>query len=246
MSLSRYAKHSYRSNNSGRKLLYQKLPRVASDTRPSAQRPSSNLPPKVEPFHFPSNSALDRGSEKEDGTSDSSPPGLHELAFPSTRTTATNDVSFHHTLPPKPSHTFAPTKLSMSTQRFPAPADNITPAHIVTSTVLSPIISSNALGLSPLPTPPPSATISTSPSILLSREEHELICDLETISENPDDVIRVLCRSAASSSERDKWMIVAGHYRRKGNTEAAIMVVEAMVQGRVVNWNLVKSAHPAV
>ncbi|KAI0071727.1 hypothetical protein K474DRAFT_1775997 [Panus rudis PR-1116 ss-1] len=83
-----------------------------------------------------------------------------------------------------------------------------------------------------LPTPAPSTSTSTStlsPSIVLSCDGGTFACDLDSLTESPRSVINVLSRTAASPMERDKWMIVAGHYRGKGNIEAALSVVEAMV-----------------
>lgn len=52
--------------------------------------------------------------------------------------------------------------------------------------------------------------------------------DLEALDVDPNSIIELL---RSTSSDRDKWMIVAAFYRRKGNTHAALTVVATMVQG---------------
>lgn len=51
--------------------------------------------------------------------------------------------------------------------------------------------------------------------------------DLEGLDGDPRSIIELL---RATSSERDKWMIVGAVYRRKGNTHAALTVVATMVK----------------
>ncbi|KAH9048376.1 hypothetical protein EDB84DRAFT_1434380 [Lactarius hengduanensis] len=51
--------------------------------------------------------------------------------------------------------------------------------------------------------------------------------DLEGLDVNPRPIIELL---RATSSDRDKWMIVGAFYRRKGNTHAALTVVATMVK----------------
>jgi len=53
--------------------------------------------------------------------------------------------------------------------------------------------------------------------------------DLQTLDDDPRSIIELL---SATSSDRDKWMIVGAYYRRKGNTHAALTVVTTMVQGQ--------------
>ncbi|TFY83004.1 hypothetical protein EWM64_g999 [Hericium alpestre] len=56
----------------------------------------------------------------------------------------------------------------------------------------------------------------------------ETICyDLQTLEENPKAIISLLKTTA---SERDKWMVVGGFYRRMGNAKAAIAVVSTMLE----------------
>ncbi|KAI0305775.1 hypothetical protein B0F90DRAFT_1701065 [Multifurca ochricompacta] len=51
--------------------------------------------------------------------------------------------------------------------------------------------------------------------------------DLETLDNDPNSIIELL---SATSSDRDKWMIVGAFYRRKGNIHAALTVVTTMVK----------------
>ena len=52
--------------------------------------------------------------------------------------------------------------------------------------------------------------------------------DLQTLDDDPRSIIELL---SATSSDRDKWMIVGAFYRRTGNIHAALTVVTTMVQG---------------
>lgn len=52
--------------------------------------------------------------------------------------------------------------------------------------------------------------------------------DLHTVEDDPRLIIELL---TATSSDRDKWMIVGAFYRRKGNIHAALTVVITMVKG---------------
>jgi len=52
--------------------------------------------------------------------------------------------------------------------------------------------------------------------------------DLHTVEDDPRLIIELLI---ATSSDRDKWMIVGAFYRRKGNIHAALTVVITMVKG---------------
>ncbi|CAL1707897.1 unnamed protein product [Somion occarium] len=89
--------------------------------------------------------------------------------------------------------------------------------------------STNSVGS--LPTPAPSTPAPTlSPSIILSYEGGSFTCDLDALSEDPEGVIGVLRQTAANALERDKWMIVAGHYRGKGNILAALAVITVMIE----------------
>jgi len=51
--------------------------------------------------------------------------------------------------------------------------------------------------------------------------------DLRALDDDPRPVIELL---SATSSDRDKWMIVGAFYRRKGNIHAALTVVTTMVK----------------
>jgi hypothetical protein len=53
--------------------------------------------------------------------------------------------------------------------------------------------------------------------------------DLQTLDDDPRPIIELL---SATSSDRDKWMIVGAVYRRKGNIHAALTVVTTMVKGQ--------------
>ena len=54
--------------------------------------------------------------------------------------------------------------------------------------------------------------------------------DLETLEDDPKAIIDLL---KATASERDKWIMVGCHYRRKGNFKAAMSVVRTMVEGNI-------------
>ncbi|CCM03312.1 uncharacterized protein FIBRA_05440 [Fibroporia radiculosa] len=70
---------------------------------------------------------------------------------------------------------------------------------------------------------------SISPSIILTFQGERVNCELNALEDDPEGIIAVLKATAARSGERDKWMIVAGHYRSRGNISAALAVVEAMI-----------------
>jgi hypothetical protein len=53
--------------------------------------------------------------------------------------------------------------------------------------------------------------------------------DLQDLDDDPCSIIELL---SATSSDRDKWMIVGAFYRRKGNVHAALTVVTTMVKGQ--------------
>ena len=52
--------------------------------------------------------------------------------------------------------------------------------------------------------------------------------DLEGLEEDAKWIISLL---ELSTCERDKWIIVAAHYRRVGNAVAAIKVLTSMMKG---------------
>lgn len=56
----------------------------------------------------------------------------------------------------------------------------------------------------------------------------QIIYDLSTLDENPTAIITLLSKTG---SERDKWMAVAVHYRRKIMFKSAISVALAMIEG---------------
>jgi hypothetical protein len=52
--------------------------------------------------------------------------------------------------------------------------------------------------------------------------------NLQTLEDDPRLIIELLI---ATSSDRDKWMVVGAFYRRMGNIHAALTVVTTMVKG---------------
>ena len=52
--------------------------------------------------------------------------------------------------------------------------------------------------------------------------------NLQTLEDDPRSIIELLI---ATSSDRDKWMVVGAFYRRIGNIHAALTVVTTMVKG---------------
>jgi len=52
---------------------------------------------------------------------------------------------------------------------------------------------------------------------------------LHTLDDDPRSIIELL---SATSSDRDKWMIVGAFYRRKGNVHAALTVLTTMIKGQ--------------
>lgn len=65
-------------------------------------------------------------------------------------------------------------------------------------------------------------------SLVLDLCGEAISLDLDALDEDPGGLIRIL---EASECERDKWMIVAGAYRRKGEVDQAIAVVQKMIEG---------------
>ena len=53
-------------------------------------------------------------------------------------------------------------------------------------------------------------------------------CALETLNADPSSIITLLERSKAC---RASWMMVSGHYRRKGLLKPAYVVVVRMLEG---------------
>lgn len=87
-----------------------------------------------------------------------------------------------------------------------------------------------------LPTPSPSVT-GSSPLSTLSYGEDAFGYDPETLAEDPMDAIDFLNRTALSAVGRHKWMIAASHFRSKGNTKAALAVLNAMIKGKHLSNN---------
>lgn len=65
----------------------------------------------------------------------------------------------------------------------------------------------------------------------LSHGGDQYLYVLDELSKDPVNAITVLTKTSAHATERDKWMIVAGHCRRRDNIRAAISVLTAMVDG---------------
>jgi hypothetical protein len=70
--------------------------------------------------------------------------------------------------------------------------------------------------------------ITMSTRLVISLCDESIAYDLDALEEDPKGIISLL---SLASCERDKWMVVGGHYRRKGNLNAAISVVTAMIEG---------------
>jgi hypothetical protein len=58
--------------------------------------------------------------------------------------------------------------------------------------------------------------------------DQPIAVNLEELEDDPKGIISLL---ELSTCERDKWMIVAAHYRRSGKTAAAINVLTSMMKG---------------
>ncbi|KAH8108091.1 hypothetical protein BXZ70DRAFT_35680 [Cristinia sonorae] len=110
---------------------------------------------------------------------------------------------------------------SSASQPPNSPASHISDAEVTRAALVKITAESSALHL---PRVPP-----TSPSIVLTCDGSQYICDLESLTEDPRSVIIILTKTAAHPLERDKWMIVAAHYRGKGNLDAAVAVVSGMM-----------------
>ncbi|KAH9945675.1 hypothetical protein B0H21DRAFT_744176 [Amylocystis lapponica] len=76
----------------------------------------------------------------------------------------------------------------------------------------------------------PADTSSSSACIILTYCGTRVTCNLDKLDESADGIIEVLKATAAQFLERDKWMIVGGHYRSKGNVRAAAAVMSAMIE----------------
>lgn len=84
-------------------------------------------------------------------------------------------------------------------------------------------VHSNQLDTTILPGLPPIQTC-----LSMTLRGQPINFDLQTLDDDPRSIIEMLC---ATSSDRDKWMIVGAFYRRRGNIHAALTVVTTMVQG---------------
>jgi hypothetical protein len=79
--------------------------------------------------------------------------------------------------------------------------------------------------------PAPSlSSIDTTARLVLSICDEQIVYDLDALDEDPKGIIKLL---KLSSCERDKWMIVGCHYRRRGNSQAAMLVMMTMVEGNL-------------
>jgi hypothetical protein len=64
--------------------------------------------------------------------------------------------------------------------------------------------------------------------LLMTLRGQPISFDLHTLEDDPRLIIELLI---ATSSDRDKWIIVGAFYRRTGNIHAALTVVTTMVKG---------------
>ncbi|KAI0051803.1 hypothetical protein FA95DRAFT_138562 [Auriscalpium vulgare] len=74
----------------------------------------------------------------------------------------------------------------------------------------------------------PTGMPSLQTDVVLSLCGERIKLDLNALDEDPSTVISLL---KASASDCDLWMMVGATYRRRGNVGAAILVVEAMLDG---------------
>jgi len=63
--------------------------------------------------------------------------------------------------------------------------------------------------------------------LLMTLRGQPISFDLQTLDEDPRSIIELL---GATSSDRDKWMVVGAFYRRKGNVHAALTVLTTMIK----------------
>jgi hypothetical protein len=113
-------------------------------------------------------------------------------------------------LEPPPAELFLPlTPLSVSRPPIPLPA---------------------IASLEPSNQRPSASSFTLNTRLVMTLCDEPISYDLETLEDDPTAIMDLL---KATSSERDKWMVVGCHYRRKGNFKAAILVVRTMVQGNV-------------
>ncbi|KAF7790383.1 hypothetical protein EIP86_001338 [Pleurotus ostreatoroseus] len=116
---------------------------------------------------------------------------------------------------------------SVSTHGTPVKAVNVKTESLPSSPVRQGPPTPAKVNLPPRPTSP--AHITPSPAIVLNYGNTPFHCRLDQLSDDPQNIITLLSQTCAQALERDKWMIVAAYYRNKGNTQAALAVVAAMV-----------------
>jgi len=137
---------------------------------------------------------------------------------------------------PPPKKALGPNSQPWASSRAGIDKENISPLSpsnkypiavqglVSTSSPLVPAVHSNQLDSTIPPGLPPIQTL-----LSMSLCGRPINFDLQTLDDDPRSIIELL---SASSSDRDKWMIVGAYYRRKGNTHAALTVVTTMVQGQ--------------
>ncbi|KAG5722649.1 hypothetical protein E4T56_gene14474 [Termitomyces sp. T112] len=78
-----------------------------------------------------------------------------------------------------------------------------------------------------VPASPISASLSSSSHVIcFSFCGEDFTYDLNSLEQDPKPVVELL---KATESERGNWMMVGAHYRRIGNTRAAISVIETLI-----------------
>ncbi|KIM92030.1 hypothetical protein PILCRDRAFT_171 [Piloderma croceum F 1598] len=112
-------------------------------------------------------------------------------------------------LEPLPDFSLPPTPLSISRPPIPLPA----------------IVNQDASSQSLTIVSESSFTLKT--RLVMTLCDELISYDLESLEDDPKAIIDLL---RATSSERDKWIVVGCHYRRKGNFKAAMLVVRTMVE----------------
>ncbi|KAI0344721.1 hypothetical protein BDW22DRAFT_1354864 [Trametopsis cervina] len=72
--------------------------------------------------------------------------------------------------------------------------------------------------------------VASSTILVLHYQGVRFDCDLEALTEDLDAALFMLRQTASCEMERNKWMMVAAHYRRKRNISSAIAVIFAMIE----------------
>ncbi|KAI0829598.1 hypothetical protein BC628DRAFT_1050519 [Trametes gibbosa] len=75
------------------------------------------------------------------------------------------------------------------------------------------------------------------PYIHLSRCGKDAPVYLDTLGDTPDEILALLKGSSDHPSECGQWMVVAAHYRSRGNVVAALAVVTVMVEGALSTYH---------